>query len=233
MRLVTTGLPDAEGMLRAALEIDLAQGWKTYWRDPGDAGVPPSVDVSASSNVESATLGLPPPVRVDDGTTRWAGYKHPVTFAVTLQTQPGSAAATLVTADIFLGLCETICVPLQARLELDPYADAGNAADAVIVQAAFDALPSPAQPDFGVTPLAGSDAEMLLEATFPAGAEGDLFLATPPGYVLATPERKDAGGKVVFSVAVIDRPKEKPQGVTIPYTLVTSAGSVAGELPLP
>ncbi len=41
IRLVTTGKPAADGKLKGMLDIELKPGWKTYWRDPGDAGVPP------------------------------------------------------------------------------------------------------------------------------------------------------------------------------------------------
>ena len=51
--------PDETGVLRALLEIDLKPGWKTYWRDPGDAGVPPTIDVSASTQHRSAEIRLP------------------------------------------------------------------------------------------------------------------------------------------------------------------------------
>ena len=44
VRLVTSGAADENGVIEGALEIDLKPGWKTYWRDPGDAGVPPTLD---------------------------------------------------------------------------------------------------------------------------------------------------------------------------------------------
>ena len=49
------------------LDIDLKPGWKTYWRDPGDAGVPPLLDVSASTNIAAAEFDFPAPKRHDDG----------------------------------------------------------------------------------------------------------------------------------------------------------------------
>lgn len=52
--------PEADGSFRAALSIDLAPGWKTYWLDPGDAGIPPSVDLSGSSNAVVDSLSFPP-----------------------------------------------------------------------------------------------------------------------------------------------------------------------------
>src|SRR4029079_15266315 len=115
-----------------------------------DAGVPPSLDVSGSRNVATADMQFPAPQRFDDGDVVWAGYKGPVTFAVSF-TLADRAAPTAVDAKVFLGICETICVPLQANLHVDPSSDPDNPDDAGTVQAAFDALPGPEQPDFGVT----------------------------------------------------------------------------------
>ena len=159
------------------LQIDLKPGWKTYWRDPGDAGVPPTLDVSASSNIASAELSFPAPQRFDDGFAIWAGYKEPVSFPVAFTlADPKQPAA--IEAKVFLGICETICVPVQATFSLDPASDPDNADDAAIVQAALDALPGPEQPDFGVTLLKGGKDEVLVEAAF-AGepASVDFFLA--------------------------------------------------------
>src|SRR5271163_5124622 len=53
--------------LRAGVEIRLDPGWKTYWRDPGDSGVPPSFDFSGSENVKSVSVEWPAPERFADG----------------------------------------------------------------------------------------------------------------------------------------------------------------------
>ena len=53
--------------LRAGVEIRLDAGWKTYWRDPGDSGVPPTFDFSGSDNVKSVTVQWPAPERFPDG----------------------------------------------------------------------------------------------------------------------------------------------------------------------
>src|SRR5262245_22671608 len=146
VRLLTSGEPDEHGVLRGALEIDLKPGWKTYWLDPGDAGVPPSLDVTGNRNIAMAEMQFPAPQRFDDGNAIWAGYKGPVTFAVNF-TLADRAAPTTVDAKVFLGICETICVPLQASLHVDTASDPDNADDAATVQAAFDSLPGPEQPD--------------------------------------------------------------------------------------
>ena len=54
-------------MFRAGVEIKLKEGWKTYWRYPGDSGVPPSLDFSGSQNLKTVTMLYPAPQRFPDG----------------------------------------------------------------------------------------------------------------------------------------------------------------------
>lgn len=232
-RLVTSGQPDADGKLKGVLDIELKPGWKTYWRDPGDSGVPPQVDVSASQNVSSADVAYPAPARHDDGYSKWAGYDYPVGLPVTL-TLGSASAPTKIVADVFMGVCETICVPVQARIELDPGIDPDNPGDANLVQAAFAALPKLASAHFGAS-VAASVGEMLtIAATLPDGGKGaDLFVAGADGYLFGTPERHEQDGKLTFSIKVLERPKSAPAGKGIPYTLTSPGGAVDGFLPYP
>lgn len=233
VRLVTTGQPDDDGVIQGALQIDLAPGWKTYWLDPGDAGVPPSLDVAKSTNLASAQMSFPPPHRYDDGVAKWAGYSQPVSFPVAFTVAERGKPA-LIDAQVFLGVCETICVPLQATLTLDTASDPDNADDAADVQAALDALPGPEQPDFGVTLLPGGKDELLVEAAFPGDAASvELFIAGSDGYLFAPPVSRLEGGRLVFSVPILERPDTTPASGGLHYTLVTEAGAVAGILPYP
>src|SRR5262245_19830212 len=132
VRLITAGAADADGVLKGALEVDLEPGWRTYWRDPGDAGVPPQLDISKSTNVATAELLFPTPERFDDGSAKWAGYRHPVTFPVTFKMKtPGDPS--MIAADVFLGVCKSICIPVQATFTLDPASDPDEPADAAVV----------------------------------------------------------------------------------------------------
>jgi DsbC/DsbD-like thiol-disulfide interchange protein len=233
IRLVTAGAPDENGIVQGALEINLKPGWKTYWLDPGDAGVPPTIDVSASRNVTAADLSFPAPHRFDDGFAKWAGYEEPVSFAVAFTLADPSKPAS-IDAKVFLGVCESICIPVQATLTLDTATDPDNADDAAAVQAALDALPAPEQPDFGVTLIAGGKDEVLVEAAFPGEPETvDLFLAGSDGYQFGPPERKIEGDRLMFSVPILQRPEKTPEKGGLRYTLVTAAGAVSGMLPYP
>ena len=117
VRLVTAGGPTRTAPCDGALEIALEPGWKTYWRDPGDAGVPPQIDIGKSTNVADVAIEFPTPERFADGTTSWAGYKHPVAFPLRFKPgRPGGADGHRG-AMSFLGICESICVPVQATLQ--------------------------------------------------------------------------------------------------------------------
>src|SRR3974377_968062 len=80
-RLVAGGASGSSGnVLRAGVEIRLAAGWKTYWRYPGDSGVPPAFDFSRSTNVGSITIRWPAPHRFTDEGGSSIGYKGDVVF---------------------------------------------------------------------------------------------------------------------------------------------------------
>jgi DsbC/DsbD-like thiol-disulfide interchange protein len=233
VRLVTAGAADDQGVVRGALRIDLKPGWKTYWLDPGDAGVPPSLDVSASNNVVSAKLSFPAPKRFDDGFASWAGYNEPISFAVTFTLVDPASPAT-IDANVFIGICETICVPVQARLQLDTASDPGNEDDAAEVRAAFEALPGPEQPDFGVTLVDGGKDEVVVEAAFAGEPDAvDFFLAGSDGYLFGPPERRPEAERLLFAVPILERPEKMPESGALQYTLVTPAGAVTGTLPFP
>ena len=153
--------------------------------------------------------------------------------AATSNVNINSAPAT-VDAKVFLGICETICVPLQANLHVDTASDADNADDAATVQAAFDALPGPEQPDFGVTVIGGGKDEVVVEAAYPGEPNAvDFFLAGSAGYLFGPPKRRLHGEQLVFSVPIIERPDKAPDTGGLQYTLVSQGGAVSGTLPYP
>lgn len=228
VRLVTAGLPDAQGKLRGVLDIDLAPGWKTYWRDPGDSGVPPSVEVTAPSGVV-AELDFPVPGRHEDDGSVWAGYDTPTRLPVTFSV--GRTAAGAFETSVFLGICETMCVPVQTTLRVDPGADPDNAADATLVREAFSALPREATPDFGAKTAKAANGRLVLESSAPSGVHiEDIFLAAPEGYWFGPPIRSERDDKVMFALE-FSRPAGATSGKDIPYTLVGDTASVNGILP--
>jgi DsbC/DsbD-like thiol-disulfide interchange protein len=233
LRLVTSGAPDADGRLRGALEIQLKPGWKTYWRDPGSSGVPPSVDLSASLNVSAADVAFPAPKRFPDEFGGWAGYDQSVSLPIVFTTGD-PAGPTVLEASVFLGVCETICVPVQAVLNVVPANGADDADDAATVANAFAALPAPADQGFGAVGVAVKEDTLEVEATVPGQADAaELFVASGEGYSLGAPRGEIVDGKLRFSVPLFDKPSEPLQEGRLHYTLTTPSGSVAGVLALP
>ncbi len=114
------------GARMAALHIKLAPGWKTYWRAPGDAGIPPHFDWGDSRNIASAKAHWPRPVVFDQGGMRSIGYKGELVLPMTLTPErPGEPMVIDATVDI--GICEDICVPVRIELNetLSPAARSG------------------------------------------------------------------------------------------------------------
>jgi DsbC/DsbD-like thiol-disulfide interchange protein len=103
---------------RSGIEIKLNPGWKTYWRYPGDSGVPPVFDFSKSENVKSATVLFPAPKRFADGAGGHSiGYKTGVLFPVhVVPKDPAKPAVLRLKLDY--AVCEKLCMPADANLEL-------------------------------------------------------------------------------------------------------------------
>ncbi len=232
IRIVTANQPDAGGNLRGVLQIELKPGWKTYWRDPGDSGVPPQITVDGPE-VRQAELSFPAPTRHDDGYSEWAGYDSsvllPIQFTLAGHHQPATIAAK-----VMIGMCERICIPVHADLVVDPDRSSQQVVEEAMVHNALAALPAPASPGFEASIATASDDTLTVEATLPEGTRSaELFLAGEGGYAFATPVAKPADGKLVFEVPVVAKPAHKPDGQGLPYTLTSSAGAVSGFLPYP
>lgn len=202
-----------DGTIRAALDIDLAPGWTTYWRNPGAAGIPPSLTTAGSDNLAGLTMDFPAPVALDEGGVAAIGYDRPVTFPLTIR-QKETGKPTTLSLQVFLGVCREICVPVDARFRVSvPPASKERSPDAIAVSAAFFMLPKQPSDDFNVDAVRVSDNGKALAvsvrlAADDGGAAPALFVAGPPGFAF------DAGrltsrrnGLAEFIVPIADRPE--------------------------
>jgi DsbC/DsbD-like thiol-disulfide interchange protein len=104
-------------LLRAGIEIKLAPGWHTYWRYPGDAGVPPKIDLADSVNVATADVLWPAPQRLPEAGLVAIGYDK--SFVLPLRVVPRERSRPVVLRlKLDYAVCEKLCVPAQARGEL-------------------------------------------------------------------------------------------------------------------
>lgn len=239
MRLLVDPARTEGGMISGVLDIELEPGWKTYWIDPGGSGIPPTVDVSASQGIALDAMRLPAPVHVDDGYSVFAGYTQSVRFVLEFS----APAAAQLEANVFIGVCEKICIPFQSTFSLpipgpDSQQTAGDET-ARAVASARRALPDMPGEDFSVAkPRFDAEARMLtvsvtLPADQPADAVPDLFISGQPDWAFAPPrlEKRD-GRAAVFTVPVGLAPKDAATRAR-PLDLVVTYGPRAIEAKLP
>jgi DsbC/DsbD-like thiol-disulfide interchange protein len=129
------GWRTARGTHMAALALTLAPGWKTYWRAPGEAGIPPGFDWSGSRNLGGLALHWPRPEVIAQGAARSLGYHGRLVLPIEVRPADGTGPIEL-RATVELGVCEDVCVPVTLRLaaRLDP----PGAADPAIAAALAD-----------------------------------------------------------------------------------------------
>lgn len=114
---LVAGWATAEGARVAGLSIRLAPGWKTYWRSPGDAGIPPQFDWSGSVNVAAVAVEWPAPEAFETFGMTTLGYKGAVTLPLVV-TPVDAAAPVALRLGFDFGVCSDICVPERADLAL-------------------------------------------------------------------------------------------------------------------
>src|SRR6201986_3314692 len=118
-------------VLLGGIAIQLQPGWKTYWRTPGDSGVPPRFDFSKSDNVEAVTVLWPAPTKFDDGAGGFSlGYKQQVVLPLRIVAKNADKPVTL-RADISYAVCEKLCIPVEANAEI-PIASAASTEDSAL-----------------------------------------------------------------------------------------------------
>lgn len=225
VRVVLSARPDETGRLRGALQIALDPGWKTYWLDPGDAGVPPSVTVEQAGRPAEMEIGFPPPSRHDDGFSVWAGYDRPVSLALSIRPPQGDEPLDFA---VFIGVCETICIPVQANFSVEPDVVVASADDEAVVDEAFAALPG--EPRSGLRAVAAhieADA-VIVETEAPAAGQAELFLASTESRMFGTPDAIERNGQLAFRVPLLSNGTEAAEDAR--YTLVSGDDAVTGTI---
>lgn len=126
---ILTGWVTERGTRMAALHLVLAPGWKTYWRAPGDSGIPPSFNWSGSGNLRGVSYHWPSPTVFTSFGVRSIGYADELVLPIELHPKQSGKPIRL-RGEVDLGVCETICVP--ANLVVEASLDGKGASDPVI-----------------------------------------------------------------------------------------------------
>lgn len=115
MRLVSTGQVKPDGTTLVGLEVDMPDNTKTYWRVPGQTGIPTQLDFTGSTGVLGHQILWPYPIRdVADDYLDYV-YYGPTLLPVSLKVE---GAAPQIALSVVMGVCSDICIPAQASFSM-------------------------------------------------------------------------------------------------------------------
>ncbi|WP_081725721.1 protein-disulfide reductase DsbD domain-containing protein [Martelella sp. AD-3] len=231
MRVILTP-PTDDGTIEAALQIEPDPGFITYWREPGESGIPPQITVTGTGPARLEAIEYPVPKRLKIADVTDMGYDGPVTFPLTLKVAPGPLPSLTVTA--FVGLCKDICIPFQASFDIPARAAAfeETPVDKAILAVARTTLPERPSADFRVDEASLSADGLRLALTLPDPGTGDeITLANRLGYIVEAPAGRMENGQYLVDIPLSALPEDAdPEKGD--WLLLAKTGDRAMETPL-
>jgi DsbC/DsbD-like thiol-disulfide interchange protein len=243
-RLIAGARAGGQGApLRAGIEIRLSRGWHTYWRYPGDAGVPPRFDFAGSQNVRAVEVLWPAPRRLPEAGLETIGYDRDLILPLRVTAQDAAKPVTL-SVKLDYAICEKLCVPAQTKGAL---ALTGGASQQDSRLAAAEAR-VPRKVALGAKPTPGAGSALaiqsvrreadrprvLIDVAVPPGATVDLFAEGPDEqWSLPLPVAVDGAGSGLqrFMLELDGAPPGvKYDGAAISLTAVTATDAI--EVPI-
>ncbi len=209
-----------DGALLAGVEIALEPHVKTYWRMPGDSGLPPVFDWSASDNLDSASVLWPLPKRIADPAGTILGYDEDVVFPVRVKAKNPSKPVHLV-LKLDYAVCGDLCVPVTGKTDVTLTNTAEPPPNAVRVKTFLARVPASAPLGaslISVTPDPDDAQALLVEARHPLT---DLLVEGPDGWYLGDAQ---ARSPTLWRIAILQKPTQATlSGLHLTVTLVSQA----------
>ena len=229
IRFVSAATALGEGTVMLGLELRMTQGWKTYWRNPGDSGFAPQFDWSASDNVRDVEIVWPAPQAFDEAGERYYGYKDHVLWPLRVTAHDAATPAHLVLT-LNYGVCADVCVPARAHLKIAiPAGAASPTTGASLITAAMKQAPADAEainftPEVTLTNVVASRAALHI-----APGEGDFqptlaIVSGQPGPYFGASKPFEENG---FLVPVDSADPETLRGTTVNLVLRSADGRAA------
>lgn len=220
---ILTGWQTRSGSHMAALDLKLADHWKTYWRAPGDAGIPPSFDWTGSQNVARVAFHWPRPEVFHLNGMRTVGYLHhlvlPMEFTPKDPSQPMQ-----IHARVDIGVCNDICMPVELRLNTSL---SGKGQNQPLIRQALADTPVPTQATVRceVTPISDG-VHLTAHVVLPAmgGKETALIETADPTIWVGAVKAHRAGGELVAGADLVPA-KEAPFALDRSQVRITVLGA--------
>ncbi len=207
--------------------IELDDGWKTYWRMPGNAGIPPNFTWKTSVPAD-VSVSFPTPGRYRDATGETIGYKHEVVLPVTVTA--GKATSVSLDLDLFFAVCKDVCIPAKATASMVLGTAVNDAAGAARVAQAMATVPQPGQMVSAASIVIESGKPVLLLAL--DGRLDDIFVETSTNAYFRAPQFSVDGNEgrlIIDNVADV----AKLKGAMLKLTLSQGSEGLEQNLTLP
>jgi DsbC/DsbD-like thiol-disulfide interchange protein len=191
IRLIAGANQPGADSLRAGIEIKMQPAWHTYWRYPGDSGVPPRFSFAGSDNLATVKVLYPAPHAFTDEVGTTIGYKGNVILPLRVFPRQKDKPVTL-RAKIDYAVCDRLCVPVEAKLELTLSPTGG--ADNPALAAAEARVPKPVSAaEAGLTAKRANDDRLkplvFVDFAAPTGQPVELLVEGPtPEWALPIPK---------------------------------------------
>jgi len=191
IRLIAGANKSGADSLRAGIEIKMQPAWHTYWRYPGDSGVPPRFSFSGSDNLATVKVLYPAPHAFTDEVGTTIGYKGNVILPLRVFPRQMDKPVTL-RAKIDYAVCDRLCVPVEAHLELT--LSGGGGTDNPALAAAEARVPKPVSAaEAGLTARRANDDKLkplvFVDLAAPTGQTVELLVEGPtPEWALPIPK---------------------------------------------
>lgn len=232
MRLLLAGPREDDG-IAGGIEILLEPGWYTYWRNPGEAGVPPVFDFSESQNVAGVDVDYPAPQRYDDGTSVSLIYRDEVVLPLTIQPERPGEPVTLH-AEVVFGVCSEVCIPTRASASATIAPDAPRDALSQARLESFAArVPTAAQPGrLEIESVTVDGDALLIDVHMPDSTYSDLFADPPQGWYIGQPAFVSrANGLSRYRLSLAGKPQgAEVQGQTFHFVAVAGGEAIEQEI---
>ncbi|WP_099824335.1 protein-disulfide reductase DsbD domain-containing protein [Oceaniglobus indicus] len=207
---VLPGWRTDRGTVIAAIRIQLDPGWKTYWRTPGDAGIPPQFSWAGSSNLASVALHWPIPETFGSNGYTSIGYHDQLILPIELTPRdPARPIGLRGQADI--GVCADICVPFSSGFSANLAADAGRRDARIVANLAARPISARAAQVSAVhCDLTAQDGQYALRAdvTMPSAGRDEHAVIELPGQPVWVSQAETArsGDTLSATVEIVPEP---------------------------
>ncbi|QXX81053.1 thioredoxin family protein [Providencia sp. R33] len=199
VRLLSSTQQD-DGKIDVLLDVKLDDGWKTYWRSPGEGGVAP--EIAWSSPVETIDWQWPAPGRFDVAGVSTQGYMGDIVFPITVSS---SDKLDKLSGVLTLSTCSNVCILTDYPFELDLTEPAP--ADFTW---AFNQAKGAVPPTSGLVEQAKAgfaNEKLVIELQKNSGSawiKPNIFTDVVDGAVLGVPVIKTSGNNLTATIDVSD-----------------------------